>query len=71
VNVGTDATSLDNPADITYPNHMTHGNRLVVHTENLTNITKIPRHDDFYFAMFRSSSSAARQPVRAFAMWEA
>jgi kynurenine formamidase len=72
VNIGTDATSLDSPADNTYPNHTVHGERLVVHTENLTNITKIPRHDGFYCAMFPLKFvGLTGSPVRAFAMWEA
>jgi kynurenine formamidase len=72
VNIGTDATSLDSPADIAYPNHTLHGERLVVHTENLTNITKIPRHDGFYFAMFPLKfAGLTGSPVRAFALWEA
>jgi kynurenine formamidase len=72
VNVGTNATSLDNPADVTYPNHTIHGRRLVMHTENLTNIAKIPRHDGFYFAMFPLKfEGLTGSPVRAFALWEA
>jgi kynurenine formamidase len=71
VNVGTDATSLDNPADMAYPNHTIHGQRLVMHTENLTNITKIPCHDGFYFAMFPLKfQGLTGSPVRAFALWE-
>lgn len=71
VNVGTDAASLDNPADITYPNHTVHGERLVIHTENLMNITKIPRHSNFYFAMFPLKLvGLTGSPVRAFALWE-
>jgi kynurenine formamidase len=72
VNVGTDATSLDSPADISYPNHTVHGQRLVPHTENLTNITKIPCHEGFYFAMFPLKFvGLTGSPVRAFALWEA
>lgn len=71
VNVCTDATSLDNPADITYPNHTVHGKRCVVHTENIANMTKIPRHDNFYFAMFPLKFvGLTGSPVRAFAIWE-
>lgn len=71
VNVCTDATSLDNPADITYPNHTIHGERLVIHTENIANMPKIPRHDNFYFAMFPLKFvGATGSPVRAVAMWE-
>jgi len=71
VNVGTDAASLDNPADITYPNHTVHGERLVIHTENVANITRIPRHTGFYFAMFPLKFvGATGSPVRALAIWE-
>jgi len=71
VNICTDATSLDNPADITYPNHTIHGKRLIIHTENVANITKIPRHDNFYFAMFPLKFvGLTGSPVRAIAMWE-
>ncbi|MHB1043205.1 MAG: cyclase family protein [Eubacteriales bacterium] len=71
VNVCTDATSLDNPADITYPNHTLHGERLVIHTENINNMARIPRHDNFYFAMFPLRFvGATGSPLRAFAMWE-
>ncbi len=72
VNVGTNATSLDSPADTAYPNHTLHGQRLVVHTENLVNIARIPRHDGFYFAMVPLRfTGLTGSPVRAFALWEA
>lgn len=71
VNVCTDATSLDNPADINYPNHTVHGERLVIHTENMANITKIPMHEGFYYAMFPLKFvGLTGSPVRAFAIWE-
>lgn len=71
VNVCTDAASLDNPADITYPNHTVHGERAVIHTENVYNIAKIPRHDQFYYAMFPLKFvGLTGSPVRAYAMWE-
>ncbi|MEW6243855.1 MAG: cyclase family protein [Bacillota bacterium] len=71
VNVCTDATSLDNPADITYPNHTIHGQRCIVHTENIANMTRIPMHDNFYFAMFPLKFvGLTGSPVRAFAIWE-
>ena len=71
VNVGTNATSLDNPDDVQYPNHTVHGERLVIHTENLVNITKIPTHDEFYFAMFPLKwVGLTGSPVRALALWE-
>ena len=71
VNVCTDATSLDNPADITYPNHTAHGQRLIIHTENIARMNQIPRHDNFYFAMFPwRLTGATGSPVRALALWE-
>jgi kynurenine formamidase len=71
VNVCTDASSTDNPADPTYPNHLRHGRRLVVHTENLANITRIPRHQDFYFLLFPLKLAGGTGcPVRALALWE-
>jgi len=71
VNIGTDATSLDTPADINYPNHTVHGEKNVIHTENVKNITHIPRHQGFYFAMFPLKFvGATGSPVRAFAFWE-
>lgn len=71
VNIGTDAASLDTPADLDYPNHTVHAEREVVHTESLVNITKIPRHDNFYVAMFPLKFvGLTGSPVRAFAIWE-
>lgn len=71
VNIGTDAPSLDTPADLDYPNHTVHAEREVVHTESLINITKIPRHDNFYVAMFPLKfRGLTGSPVRAFAIWE-
>jgi kynurenine formamidase len=70
VNVGTDAASTDTPADPTYPNHRVHGERHVIHTEMVANITRIPRHDDFYvlFLPLRFVG-ATGSPVRALALW--
>ena len=71
VNIGTDAASLDTPADLDYPNHTVHAEREVVHTESLININKIPRHDNFYVAMFPLKfRGLTGSPVRAFAIWE-
>lgn len=71
VNIGTDATSLDTPADINYPNHSVHAEREVIHTENVVNMTKIPRHSGFYYAMFPLKwVGLTGSPVRAFAVWE-
>jgi kynurenine formamidase len=71
VNVLTDAISTDNPADVTYPNHTAHAERLVNHTEVVANIERIPRHQGFtvMVAPLRLSG-ATGSPVRAFAMWE-
>lgn len=71
VNVCTDAPSLDNPADLYYPNHLAHGKRLVVHTELLANITKIPRHEGFYvIGLPLKLEGAAGSPIRMIALWE-
>lgn len=71
VNIGTDATSLDTPADINYPNHTVHGELGVIHTENICNMTKIPKHQDFYYAMFPLKLvGCTGSPVRAFAIWQ-
>ncbi len=70
VNIGTDAASLDTPADINYPNHTVHGEKEVIHTENVANITKIPMHSGFYYAMFPLKFvGCTGSPVRAFAIW--
>ncbi len=72
VNVLTDAASTDNPADLDYPNHRTHAERLVVHTEIVRNIPKIPRHQNFHLLMLPLRwKGATGSPVRALAMWEA
>ena len=71
VNVCTDAPSLDNPADLYYPNHYAHGQRLVVHTELVANITKIPRHEGFsVMVMPLRFEGATGSPVRMIALWE-
>jgi len=71
VNVLTDAVSTDNPADMTYPNHTAHGERLVNHTEVVNNIDRIPRHQGFdvIVAPLRLVG-ATGSPVRIFAVWE-
>ena len=71
VNVLTDAISTDNPADVTYPNHTAHAERLVNHTEVVANIERIPRHEGFtvMVAPLRLAG-ATGSPVRVFAMWE-
>lgn len=71
VNICTDAASTDNPADITYPNHTRHGQRLVIHTENIANMNLIPRHEGFYLAMFPLRLKGGTGcPVRALALWD-
>lgn len=71
VNVCTDAPSTDNPADLYYPNHLAHGERLVVHTELVANITKIPKHEGFYVLMLPLKlEGSTGSPIRALAMWE-
>ncbi|HZV50825.1 MAG TPA: cyclase family protein [Candidatus Dormibacteraeota bacterium] len=72
VNVLTDAVSTDNPADLTYPNHRTHAEYLVNHTEVVNNIEKIPMHQGFGVMVvpLRFVGGTA-SPVRIFALWEA
>ena len=71
VNVGTDAVSTDTLADPSYPNHRTHAERLVVHTENVANINRIPRHDGFYVGFFPLRLvGGTGSPCRAIALWE-
>jgi kynurenine formamidase len=70
VNVGTDAVSTDYPGDPTYPNHQVHGERLVVHTEMVANITRIPRHDGFWVMFFPLRLvGGTGSPARAIALW--
>jgi kynurenine formamidase len=72
VNLGTDAVSTDNPADLSYPNHRTHAAREVIHTEMVANITRIPRHDGFYVMFFPLRLvGGTGSPARAIALWEA
>lgn len=71
VNLGTDAVSTDNPADLTYPNHRAHAARLRVHTEMVANIARIPRHDGFWVAFFPLRLvGGTGSPARAIALWE-
>jgi kynurenine formamidase len=71
VNLGTDAVSTDNPADLHYPNHLTHAERLVIHTEMVNNITRIPRHSGFWVAFFPLRLvGGTGAPARAIALWE-
>lgn len=72
VNVMTDAASLDNPANLDYPNHLAHSERLVNHTEIVKNIRKIPRHQDFCTVMCPLKfEGATGSPVRILALWAA
>jgi kynurenine formamidase len=71
VNLATDAVSTDNPADLSYPNHRVHAERLVIHTEVVHNINKIPRHQDFTVAFFPLRLvGGTGSPARAVALWE-
>jgi kynurenine formamidase len=71
VNLGTDAVSTDYPGDLTYPNHRTHAERLVIHTEMVANITRIPRHDGFWVMFFPLRLvGGTGSPARAIALWE-
>lgn len=71
VNLGTDAPSTDHPADLDYPNHRTHGERCVIHTEMVHNMTRIPRQDGFWvmFMPLRLEGGTG-SPARAIALWE-
>ena len=72
VNVLTDAVSTDNPADVTYPNHTVHAERLVNHTEVVANIERIPVHQGFtLMVMPLRLVGATGSPVRVLALWEA
>ena len=71
-NVLTDAVSTDNPADLTYPNHTAHAERLVNHTEIVANIERIPVHSGFTVMIVPLRLvGATGSPVRIFALWEA
>jgi kynurenine formamidase len=71
VNLCTDAISTDNPANLGYPNHRAHGERLVVHTENIANMTRIPVQKGFWFLMlplrFKGMTGS---PIRPLALWD-
>lgn len=71
VNLGTDAPSTDHPGDLGYPNHRVHGERCVIHTEMVHNMTRIPRHDGFWvmFMPLRLEGGTG-SPARAIALWE-
>jgi kynurenine formamidase len=70
VNLCTDAVSTDHPADPTYPNHQTHSERLVIHTEVVANINRIPRHDGFWVGFFPLRLvGGTGSPARAIAIW--
>lgn len=72
VNVLTDAVSTDNPADLTYPNHRTHAEYLVNHTEVVANIERIPVHQGFSVLLVPLRLvGCTGSPVRIFALWEA
>jgi kynurenine formamidase len=71
VNVLTDAVSTDNPADITYPNHMVHAEYLVNHTEVVNNIERIPVHWGFWLVMLPLRLvGLSGSPARIVALWE-
>lgn len=71
VNLGTDAVSTDTPADPNYPNHSAHAERLVIHTEVVANIARIPRHDRFWVGFFPLRLvGGTGSPARALALWE-
>jgi kynurenine formamidase len=70
VNLCTDAVSTDNPANMHYPNHRAHGERLVVHTELVANMTQIPIHHGFWFMMLPLRFvGMTGSPIRPIALW--
>jgi kynurenine formamidase len=72
VNLGTDAPSTDHPADLGYPNHRIHGERCVIHTEMVNNMTRIPVHHGFWTGFFPLRlEGGTGSPARAVALWEA
>ncbi|HEY8864599.1 MAG TPA: cyclase family protein [Candidatus Dormibacteraeota bacterium] len=72
INVLTDAVSTDNPADLSYPNHRTHAEYLVNHTEVVNNIDRIPMHQGFSLMVIPLRFvGCTGSPVRIFALWEA
>jgi kynurenine formamidase len=71
VNLCTDAISTDSPANARYPNHKAHGERLVVHTELVANMTRIPVHQGFWFMMVPLRfEGMTGSPIRPLALWE-
>jgi kynurenine formamidase len=71
VNLCTDAISTDNPANLRYPNHRAHGERLVVHTELVANMTRIPIHQGFWFMMAPLRfTGMTGSPIRPLALWD-
>jgi kynurenine formamidase len=64
--------STDNPADLSYPNHRTHAEYLVNHTEVVNNIDRIPMHQGFSLMVVPLRLvGCTGSPVRIFALWEA
>jgi kynurenine formamidase len=71
VNLCTDAISTDNPANFRYPNHRAHGERLVIHTELVANVTRIPIHQGFWFMMAPLRfTGMTGSPIRPLALWD-
>ncbi|MGH2735523.1 MAG: cyclase family protein, partial [Actinomycetota bacterium] len=70
-NLCTDAVSTDNPANLRYPNHRAHGERLVVHTELVANMTRIPVHHGFWYVMLPLRFiGMTGSPIRPIALWD-
>jgi kynurenine formamidase len=62
---------LPDPADLGYPNHRMHAERLVNHTEVVANIDRIPVHSGFTIMIVPLRLvGATGSPVRVFALWE-
>jgi kynurenine formamidase len=71
-NLGTDAPSTDHPGDLNYPNHRIHGERCVIHTEMVNNMTRLPTGKPFWvmFMPLRLEGGTG-SPARAIALWDA
>lgn len=70
INLCTDAPSTDNPEDLDYPNHRTHGERCVIHTEMVHNMTRLPRDREFWVMFFPLRLvGGTGSPSRAIALW--
>ena len=70
VNLGTDAVSTDTPTDTAYPNRTAHGKRLVIHTEMVANMTRLPHAGFWVMFMPLRLVGGTGAHARAIALWE-